>query len=51
MTPPTTNRFEMRDMALGVLCALRHKHSAVEVVRAGWDVMPKPLGPDKREWL
>ena len=41
---------ETKPSAFGALTAVKHSAS-VEGCMAGWDVMPKPLGSDKAEWL
>ncbi|KAL3443596.1 hypothetical protein BJX65DRAFT_320525 [Aspergillus insuetus] len=41
---------ETRDTGFGEMVAVRHS-AAIEGVEVGWDVMPKPLGTDEREWL
>ncbi|KAF8860194.1 CAIB/BAIF family enzyme [Acephala macrosclerotiorum] len=41
---------ETRDTAFGELRAVRHSAS-VEGAMPGWDIMPKPLGSDRAEWL
>ncbi|KAI1364800.1 CoA-transferase family III domain-containing protein [Xylaria arbuscula] len=42
--------FEPRDTGFGPMQAIRHS-AIIEGVRVGWDIMPKPLGLDKAEWL
>lgn len=42
--------FETRSSGLGLLRAVRHSPS-VDGCEVGWDIMPKPLGSDKPEWL
>ncbi|KAK5061542.1 hypothetical protein LTR84_008086 [Exophiala bonariae] len=44
------NCLEERESAFGLLKSVRHSAS-IEGVSVGWDVMPKPLGSDKAEWL
>ena len=41
---------ETRDTDFGELKAVKHS-AAVEGAMPGWDVMPKPLGSDRAEWL
>lgn len=41
---------EERMSGFGVLKSVRHSAS-IEGVAIGWDIMPKPLGSDKAEWL
>ncbi|PYI30072.1 CAIB/BAIF family enzyme [Aspergillus indologenus CBS 114.80] len=41
---------ETRASGFGDLTAVRHAVS-IEGVAVGWDIMPKPLGSDKKEWL
>jgi hypothetical protein len=42
--------FESRTTPFGELRAVRHS-ARVEGAMPGWDVMPKPLGSDRPEWL
>lgn len=41
---------EARDSGFGRLETVRHS-AMIESCAPGWDVMPKPLGSDKAEWL
>ncbi|RMZ92752.1 hypothetical protein DV736_g62, partial [Chaetothyriales sp. CBS 134916] len=41
---------ETKDTALGSLVAVSHAAS-IDDVDIGWDIVPKPLGADKAEWL
>lgn len=41
---------ETKGTGFGDMTAIRHS-AAVEGCEVGWDVMPKPLGSDKPEWL
>ncbi|KAL4985171.1 CoA-transferase family III domain-containing protein [Aspergillus falconensis] len=41
---------ERRETGFGEMVAVRHS-AAIEGVEVGWDVMPKPLGTDRKEWL
>ncbi|KAJ5180268.1 hypothetical protein N7492_003478 [Penicillium capsulatum] len=41
---------ETRQTGFGEMTAVRHSAS-IAGVEVGWDVMPKPLGSDKKEWL
>ncbi|KAK0103113.1 hypothetical protein ONS95_000711 [Cadophora gregata] len=41
---------ETRESGFGELRALKHS-AAVEGFMPGWDIMPKPLGSDKPEWV
>ncbi|KAF2720356.1 CoA-transferase family III [Polychaeton citri CBS 116435] len=41
---------EEKESGFGLLKALRHS-AAVDGLEVGWDVMPKPLGSDRAEWL
>lgn len=41
---------EERDSEFGVIKAVKHSAS-IEGVDVGWDIMPKPLGSDRAEWL
>lgn len=41
---------ETRQTGFGDMTAVRHSAS-IEGVEVGWDVMPKALGSDKKEWL
>ncbi|KAL4897778.1 CoA-transferase family III domain-containing protein [Aspergillus ambiguus] len=41
---------ERRQTGFGEMTAVRHSAS-IEGAQVGWDVMPKPLGTDKKGWL
>ena len=41
---------ETRQTGFGEMTAVRHSAS-IEGVQVGWDMMPKPLGSDQKEWL
>jgi hypothetical protein len=41
---------ETRESGFGELRAVKHS-ADVEGARPGWDVMPKPLGSDRAEWM
>ena len=41
---------ETRTTGFGEMTAVRHSAS-LEGVEVGWDVMPKPLGSDEKQWL
>ena len=41
---------EERESAFGLIKGVKHCAS-IEGVEVGWDIMPKPLGLDKAEWL
>ncbi|KAJ5248943.1 hypothetical protein N7468_000394 [Penicillium chermesinum] len=41
---------ETRSTGFGDLTAVKHSVT-IEGLQVGWDVMPKPLGSDKKEWL
>jgi hypothetical protein len=41
---------ETRETGFGEMKAVRHSVS-IEGAQPGWDVMPKPLGSDRAEWL
>ncbi|KAM0721132.1 hypothetical protein Q7P37_003418 [Cladosporium fusiforme] len=43
-------RLEERESGFGRIRALKHA-AEIEGVDVGWDVMPKPLGSDRAEWL
>lgn len=51
-TPPDVPEeyLEERESGFGLLKSVRHSAS-IEGVALGWDIMPKPLGSDKAEWL
>lgn len=42
--------FETKETGFGPMQAIRHSAS-VEGFEVGWEIMPKPLGSDKAEWL
>jgi crotonobetainyl-CoA:carnitine CoA-transferase CaiB-like acyl-CoA transferase len=42
--------FETRNTGFGLMEAIKHS-ATVEGCSVGWDVMPKPLGFDRPEWL
>ncbi|KAL2802934.1 CoA-transferase family III domain-containing protein [Aspergillus granulosus] len=41
---------ETRSTGFGEMVAVRHS-ADIEGLSVGWDVMPKPLGEDRKEWL
>lgn len=41
---------EARESGFGLLEAVKHS-ATIEGCTPGWEVMPKPLGSDKAEWL
>ncbi|KEF61069.1 uncharacterized protein A1O9_02634 [Exophiala aquamarina CBS 119918] len=41
---------EERESAFGLMKSVSHS-AAIEGVTVGWEIMPKPLGADKAEWL
>ncbi|PYI17231.1 beta-N-acetylglucosaminidase [Aspergillus violaceofuscus CBS 115571] len=41
---------ETRETEFGPMIAVRHS-AAIDGVTVGWDVMPKPLGSDKKAWI
>lgn len=41
---------EARETGFGSMVAVRHSAS-IDGVGVGWDIMPKPLGSDEKEWL
>ena len=44
------DHFETRSCGLGTLRPVKHA-ATIQGVNMGWDIMPKPLGSDKAEWL
>ncbi|KAM6509421.1 hypothetical protein FSOLCH5_012422 [Fusarium solani] len=42
--------YETKDTGFGAMQAIRHS-ATIKGHQVGWDVMPKPLGSDKAEWL
>lgn len=45
-----TEYLETRETGFGDMIAVKHS-AAIEGVQVGWDIMPKPLGTDKKVWL
>jgi len=41
---------EEREYGFGRIRAVKHS-AAIERVDIGWDVMPRPLGSDRTEWM
>lgn len=42
--------YETKDSGFGPLQAIKHS-ATIEGMKVGWDIMPKPLGSDKPEWV